>query len=358
MSPLQTRTARLVLTLCAIVAASVAGIVTAAPSSAAADRGLYGAADPTYDGVFRQSLAILGLAAQEVAPPVAAVTWLLDQQCADGSFEDYRADTSAACAAPDPANYVGPDINSTAMALMALTALNDVRVITLKPALLERVLDATKDAGAWIRRNQNADGGWPYFPGGDSDANSTGLAMAAANTWGDTYGLNAYRRASRYLGSVSGSCTDGGGYSYQRGSRPDALSTSQGVLGILGSLPVTKQPVKAERPACANTARAKGLSYLAAGLSSSGLLPSSMGGPDYASTAYAVLGLSLAGEGRGAVSAGTKALKSSAREYVTGDGVNPGAAGLLLMVADATGSKPTSFGGVNLLASLSGSIRK
>lgn len=358
MAPLKTRFARLVLALCAVAAVSLSGVTAAAPASAATgDRGLYGAADPTYDGVFRQSLALLGLAANEVTPPVAAVTWLLDQQCADGSFEDYRADTAAPCAAPDPASYSGPDTNSTAMALMALMALDDSRM-GLKRDLLTRVITAADRAGAWIRRQQNTDGGWPYFPGGSSDANSTGLSMAAANTWGDTYGSTAYRRAARYLGSVSASCADGGGYAYQAGSRPDALATSQGVLGITGSLPVVRQPVASTAPTCTNSASAKGTSYLAKGLSTSGILPSSLGGLDYASTAYAVLGLSQAREGRSAIAAGTRALKASAREYVTGSGVNPGAAGLLLMVAEATGSKPTSFGGVNLTATLAGSIRK
>jgi hypothetical protein len=358
MPHLRTRSSRLLVTICAILSAALAGTVAAAPSSAASsDSGLYGSADPTYDGVFRQSLAILGLAAQEVTPPAAAVTWLLDQQCADGAFEDYRADISQPCAAPDAANYVGPDSNSTAMALMALMALDDSR-IGLKPAVLDRVLKAAERAGAWIRRQQNADGGWAWYPGGASDPSSTGLAMAAANTWGDAYGDTSYRRATRFLGSVSAACTDGGGFAYQRGSKPDALSTSLGVLGITGYLPVVRQPVAGARPTCTNTAQAKGLSYLASGLSSSGALPSSMGGPDYTSTAYAVLGLSLAREGRSAIAAGTKALKVGARDYVTGSGVNPGAAGLLLMVAEATGSKPTSFGGVNLLSALAGSIRK
>lgn len=358
MSSLQTRLARPLLLLCAILTAALAGAVVSAPASAAAgDRGLYGEADPTYDGVFRQSLAILGLTSQGVTPPASAVTWLLDQQCADGSFEDYRADTSAACAAPDPANYAGPDTNSTAMALMALMALDDSR-IDLKPALLERVVDAAQQAGTWIRRQQNADGGWPYYPGGQSDANSTGLSMAAANTWGGTFGSTSYRRAARYLGSVSASCADGGGFAYQAGSRPDPLSTSQGVLGITGSLPVTRQPRATIAATCTNTAWTKGTSYLAKGLADTGILQSAMGGADYASTAYAILGLSMAREGRNSIAAGVTALKSAAREYVTGSGVNPGAAGLLLMVAEATGSKPTSFGGVNLLTTLAGSIRK
>ena len=38
------------------------------PPPPARPTGLYGAADPTYDGVFRQSLALMGLAANDIAP--------------------------------------------------------------------------------------------------------------------------------------------------------------------------------------------------------------------------------------------------------------------------------------------------
>ena len=64
----------------------------AAPSSTT---GLYGASDPTYDGVFRQSLAILGLTSVGVKPSAPAIDWLLNQQCADGSYQAYRTDLAA-----------------------------------------------------------------------------------------------------------------------------------------------------------------------------------------------------------------------------------------------------------------------
>ena len=48
-----------------VASGALAPAASAAPSAPApsATAGLYGAADPTYDGVYRQSLAILGLEA-------------------------------------------------------------------------------------------------------------------------------------------------------------------------------------------------------------------------------------------------------------------------------------------------------
>ncbi len=342
----------------AIATAMAIALPTAIPAHAAgSDAGLYGASDPTYDGVYRQSLALLGLAANDITPPTSAIAWLLDQQCADGSFQAYRADTGQPCAKADPANFTGPDTNSTALALMALMALDDSRVMNLKAPIMNRIVDSAESAGTWLRKQQNADGGWPYYAGGASDANSTGLSLAAANTWGGTFGSKLYKKASRFLGRLSSSCADGGGFAYQSGSKPDGSATSQGVVGLAGSLPVSKQPTAAVAAPCANTAKAKGISYLAKGLSSTGLLPSSLGGIDYSSTAMAVLGLTEARQGRASIRKATAALKASADEFVTGNGTNPGAAGLLLMVAEATGSKPTAFGGVNLVSTLASSIR-
>lgn len=336
----------------AIVAAPAA---TAAPSPTA---GLYGAADPTFDGVFRQSLALLGLAANEIAPPPAAITWLLGQQCADGSFQAYRGDLSQSCAKADPVTFTGPDTNSTAVALMALMALDDSRV-PVPAATVRKIAAAADKAGTWLRTKQNADGGWPYYAGGASDANSTGLSLSGILTQAPSRRIPAYAKASRFLGTVSGTCTDGGGFAYQAGSKVDGSATAQGLIGLVGPMPVSgPRQLKAAAP-CANTSRAKAVSYLARALAPTGTLPSSFGsGTDLSSTATAVLGLVAADQGRTAVAKATTALKTNATAFVTGDGTSPGAAGLLLMVAEATGGKATSFGGLNLVRTLNASIRK
>ena len=100
---------RLAGTVAAITAALVLASSLSSPASAAGISGLYGTQDPTYDGVFRQSLAIIALRSHGQAVPAAAQTWLLRQQCPDGAFEAYRADTSLACKESDPESYSGKD---------------------------------------------------------------------------------------------------------------------------------------------------------------------------------------------------------------------------------------------------------
>ncbi len=345
----------------AAAAATLVTTVATAPAATAAPSptvGLYGAADPTYDGVFRQSLALMGLAANGIAPPAAAITWLLGQQCADGSFQAYRADLSQPCPKADPVAFTGPDTNSTATALMALMALDDSSV-RIPNATLSKVVDAADKAGAWLRKQQNPDGGWPYYSGGASDANSTGLSLSGILTQAPSTDVASYRKASRFLGTVSGTCAAGGGLAYQSGSKVDGSATAQGLIGLVGPMPVRGPRQLAAGAPCANTSKAKAVSYLARALAPTGVLPSSLGsGADYSSTATAVLGLVGAGQGRAAVAKATTALKASAASFVTGDGTSPGAAGLLLMVAEATGAKPTSFGGLDLVRTLNASIRK
>ncbi|MET9971035.1 hypothetical protein ABZZ80_35325, partial [Streptomyces sp. NPDC006356] len=108
-----------------LAAVTVIGTVTPAfaadptPSpSIAVPSGLYGKADPTYDGVWRQSLALLAQDTVDVKPATEAVDWLTGQQCADGAFAPFRADVSKTCDAKTPV-----DTNNTAAAVQALAAL-------------------------------------------------------------------------------------------------------------------------------------------------------------------------------------------------------------------------------------------
>lgn len=344
----------------ALAAAAALVLPLSAPAHAASnDAGLYGEADPTYDGVWRQSMALMGLTSNGITPPASAISWLLRQQCADGSFQEYRADVATACPASDPVNFSGPDTNATSVALMALMSL-DNGALSIPQATENRIVDAAVAAQKWLAGKQNADGGWPYFPGGASDANSTGLALAGLLTQAPNYSFPAYRKAARFLTTLAAPCSAGGGLAYMAGSKVDGAATAQGAVGLVGPMPVTGPRTLAKTTPCRSSVKDRTLSYLATNLGSTGYLTSAMSPDqaDYANTAAGTLALVAAGTGKAAVAKATSTMKTHAKEFVTGKGVNPTAAGLLLMVAEATGSKPTSFGGLNLVTTLASSLRK
>ena len=140
------------------------------------DKGLFGAQDPTYDGAFRQGLALGALAAVHIPKTdrriVDAISWLKKQQCANGLWTSYRADTSVACPPADPNLFTGPDTNSTGWAVQGLTAWgvhsNDAGVLSSLDAI------------------QSSDAGFPYIAaaGQASDPNSTALAIQTINAAG------------------------------------------------------------------------------------------------------------------------------------------------------------------------------
>ncbi|MDZ7732436.1 MAG: hypothetical protein U5R31_04370 [Acidimicrobiia bacterium] len=146
--------------------------------------GLYGSNNPSFDGVFRQGLAILGIAAAGELPAGAAVEWLEDQQCdgddpssTEGAWTAYRADTTAPCPEADPVGFSGPDTNATALATMAIYASES-----------ESILDA--DPVDFLRSVQTSEG-WASIPGGSADPNSTGLVIQALVAAGEAPGEDA-----------------------------------------------------------------------------------------------------------------------------------------------------------------------
>ncbi|MFM8351292.1 MAG: prenyltransferase/squalene oxidase repeat-containing protein [Actinomycetales bacterium] len=354
--------ARLLAALLVMSCALLSVGITAPPVRAqSATRGLYGAADPQWDGAFRQALGILGLIAVGKQPSQDAVAWLVNQQCADGSYQAYRPALNQPCVPPDPEAGTGPQVDSTALAAVAL-----LRVGT--PAT-RRV--ATR-ALVWLSRQQRPDGGWPYIATGTSNANSTGLAMVAwrtASSLGLAEGnVNATRataaisKGARFLSTLVQPCAaqDGAQLSYGPGTAPDWSATAQGALGLTGSLPVGGPRTLRVQAPCTGGTAARVDSALAQGLQRTPLLPSAFGtGPDHTSTAFGLLALVSAGKGRAGVTAAGRALSDSAVDYTKGStGADPAAIGLLLMVAKASGADPNDFGGVNLVRLLLSSERR
>lgn len=334
-----------------VLAALAATTLLGGPAQAAGDQGLYGGQDPTYDGAFRQSLAILALTTSDRPVPPSAVRWLKAQQCAGGGFEAYRADPTARCQPPNADAYSGQDTNSTALAAAALSATGEKT--------------AAKRALKWLRGVRNPDRGWAYYPakGASSDTNSTGLvvgSMLAVRGQSDTV----------YLRSVQARCAakpaQRGGFAFDRASTGTVndMATAQATWGLtFGMAERTPGRIAGAFPriTCKNgrtipdiSTRDAALSYLARQLTSvRGALPNGMGGTSYAGAAYATIALANQRVGAKSVKTTSRFLRRNLETWVRGpSGDQPGSLGLLILVADATGADPTSFGGTDLIRRL------
>ncbi|MEV6616545.1 prenyltransferase/squalene oxidase repeat-containing protein [Streptomyces sp. NPDC051051] len=325
--------------------------VAASPSptpSVAIPSGLYGTTDPTYDGVWRQSLALLAQDTVGVKPAEKAVDWLTGQQCANGSFAAFRADPARACDAK-----LTVDTNSTAAAVQALAALGGHEA-------------AAEKAVGWLKSVQNADGGWGYAPGGASDTNSTAVVVGALAAAGEKPAEVVKGGKSPYdaLVRLALPCDDGGAFAYQPDKKgtltANADATAAGVLGALGEGLAAGAGKKADDAVCADAgypgprqAAANGAAYLAKAVAKNGYLTSVLPGaenqPDYGNTADAVVALAAQG-GAGQAGKPLAWLQRNGAAWAQQSG--PAAYAQLVLAAHATGTDPRAFGGTDLVAAL------
>ncbi|HEV7625041.1 MAG TPA: prenyltransferase/squalene oxidase repeat-containing protein, partial [Streptomyces sp.] len=369
--------------LCAVTASAASSASAAASSDSragaagsAADKklpsGLYGKADPKFDGVWRQSTALLALDAAGAKPAAKAVKWLAGQQCADGSFTAYRAETGTAC----DSKKVPSDTNATAIAVQALSALGG-RGGEVRKSL------------AWLGSVQNKDGGWGYNPGSPTDANSTSVVIGAYAAAGEKPETIRKGEKSPYdaLTSLQLGCdaeTDGrGAFAYQPdkegklAANDDATAaaalagTGSGLLaGAHGKdgKPGAHRPVEAldcgkgqadaedGKPLSPERSADAGAAYLASVLKKNGnhlkaVTPGAKGGPDYANTADAVIALAAGGHHTEA----KKALAWLGGELRSWNKAknDPAAIGGVMLAVHATGGDPATLKGTELLQSLS-----
>lgn len=315
------------------------------PEDQGGTEGLYGEADATFDGVLRQSTALLALHAAEIAPADSAVAWLTAQQCEDGSFTAYRADAAEPCADDEPR-----DTNATGLAVQALAAVGGPQ-------------EAVSDAVAWLDDARNADGGWGYTTGEPSDANSTaavigGLAAAGADTGAALDALRSFQ--------LECEADAAGGYAWQSGEDPgeallNEMATVDAVLASFGSGMLVAPAADGAAPAAgcadgeeelseADSAEA-GAAQLAALLEEHGQsVPNFEGEPDFGTTSKAVLALAAAGYGETA--AGPLGWLEENHTDWAGYSDSPGALAQLALAAHAAGGDPADFGGTDLLAAL------
>jgi hypothetical protein len=372
----------------ALSLASAAALCAAAAPPAAAEsptppgdeQGLFGETDPSADGVWRQSVALLAQHAVGQDPAGGAVGWLLGQQCEDGSFLAYRADINQPCA-----DVTAADINATALAVQALAPLGDDQG------------GAVGDALAWLRGMQNEDGGWAYSPGGASDANSTAVVIGAFAAAGEDPAAVLREGASPYdaLSGMQLGCDveeeQRGAFAWQPDPETGELfandaATVDAVVAAYGSGLLIDPERAAEAspyapPSCDATgeetgdaneaegtgnaesaeaaaaaeAGAAGAAYLAGALEANDqhlvlLTQDGEEQPDFGSTADAVLALAAAGD-QEAAQGPLGWLQENLASW-PGYADSPAALGTLVLAAHAAGASPEDFGGTDLVAAL------
>jgi hypothetical protein len=218
----------------------VARLVTTQRMSGS-DAGLFGAQDPSFDGAFREGLALAAMKAAKVkkknAHVVAAATWLTKQQCANGLWQSYRSDVSVACAPADPDFFTGPDTNSSGMAMQGLAAYGK------KPR--KRLALASLDAV------QTSDGGFSFMAaaGQSSDPDSTAIVIQGLLAFGSkptkrmwaTPNGNPYDALAAFQLGCASAPADRGAFFFPGSSAPNVFATVQAVPAMASKrLPVRK----------------------------------------------------------------------------------------------------------------------
>ncbi|WP_329036894.1 hypothetical protein OHT61_09715 [Streptomyces sp. NBC_00178] len=335
-------------------AALAAPSPTPSPSAPALPAGLYGTKDPTYDGVWRQSMAFLAQRVELVTPAVKSVDWLVGQQCASGAFASYR-DASEPCDAKTVA-----DTNATAAAVQALVELAAHR-------------DVVDNGVSWLKSVQNEDGGWGYNPGSPSDANSTAVVTGALARAGVPLadltkdgGKTPYTALQSFALPCGGE--DGGAFAYQPDKNgkltANADATAAAVIGAMGKGMAAGNSNAVKAPVCTDgtgltpeQSAQNGAHYLAGALAVSGRLdlPPMPGAedsapqPDFGNTADAVVALAASGHKDKAAKA-VAYLEKNAQGWAREGG--PAASAQLVLAAHATGTDARNFGGVDLVKQL------
>lgn len=338
--------------------AALADVATPSPTPVI-PAGLFGKNDPSYDGVWRQSFALLAQDTVGVKPARQAVDWLVGQSCADGSFPAFRPDASKAC---DASAFI--DSNATAVAVQALAAVGGHD-------------ETIKKTVGWLKSVQREDGGWSSNPGGamdaGSDSNSTALVIRALQAAGEKpaevkskAGKSPYDALLTFqLGCSAEPAADRGSFASQPAGgklSASADATAAAVLAGLGTGPVVS-PSATDTPAAPLTCPATagdpvaaaqgGAGYLAEALKKDGHLTALTPGSDQSTadtgnTADAVIALAAAGHKQSAAGA-LEWLKANSAEWAKG---NPAGLATLVLAAHATGTDPKSFGGTDLVAAL------
>ena len=358
------------LLVAAVAAAGVLGAL-AQPASASPTRpsgvpthnrtdiGLYGKSDPSFDGVFRQSLALLAEATVGTHDQ-AAIGWLVNQQCPDGGWTAYRETLNEPCPATDLNKFTGEDSNSTAIAIEALHALG----VTPK-----------YDALAFLHTLQDSDGGFSDLAGSGSDPNSTGLVAQALRAVGQDPSSPAWTKNGK--SAVDGllsfwlNCgsSDPGAFAspYSKG-HGDLVASVQAVWGAAGQpFPISGPPGPTHpTPDCSNGALTPtdtetagyAASWVAGKIQGAGYLTTGSS-PDASLTAQGILAMAASGTNATAADQSLTYLRDNIKTAVLDShgNLSPGTLGYLALAVHALGKDPAKFAGHNLIADITSTRR-
>ena len=194
--------------------------------------GLFGVQDPTYDGSYRQGLALAALAAAGVTDHTSvgsAETWLLAQQCPSGGWS---SDAATNPCNGDPNLGLGADTNSTALAVEGLVAQDALTTSSTSAAL------------AYLTATQDGDGGWGYSASlqtvpGPTDPNSTSVVIQALVALGKTPAAAAWTKSagnpvSALVGFQLTTGAGKGGFFTPFGPTADPTASFQAVPALAG----------------------------------------------------------------------------------------------------------------------------
>ena len=211
--------------------------LVAAITGAMNDEGRFGDDDATFtDSLY----AVLALAAAGQEVPVAANDWIAAHQGENGAWA-WNGSTEAA----------DTDSNTTGLALQSLLAAG----VAADNGAVVAGLD-------YLRSIQNEDGGFPYQKpsewGTDTDANSTAMALMAITAAGQDPAAWATEEGATPTDALNALQNDSGAFSWQAAMPDDNLfATCQAIPALLGRpypiAPLTGV-VAAEEPAAAATA--------------------------------------------------------------------------------------------------------
>ncbi len=199
------------------------------------NEGLFGTKSQLHDyqaGVYDQGFALAALAAvgdTTGSAITAADSWLRNQQCPDGGWTSYESAYNPCNGSP--ADYEGPDTNSTALAIDGLSAQGDLGG------------SAESNAHAFLVHAQDSDGGWGYEPNsasapGSTDPDSTALVVQAILALGDSPTQPPFVQSANPVSVLEsfqlGSGDDQGAFTYPGVSGPNLLATYEAVPAVAG----------------------------------------------------------------------------------------------------------------------------